>query len=621
MRYLAVALLAMTCGVAWAGDTVVVTTASDGTPANADIYLVWISGDGTVAAWVTAADNLVAGDTNGMKDLFRKDLATGVTTRVSLGVHGEQLNPLFSGPNYEVMAAAISRDGTYFAFRTYADVFTASGPRLANPAIYFATYPSGPVEAVLYDPTIGEGHSTYSFAGCLTLSADGRYVCFMTDKDGLDPDYPDFSDVGVYVYDRQLARYELVTVSTQGTPAYGNMPAMTPDGRYVVFASASDALVPGDTNTSADIFVRDRWEQATTRVSLTSDGREIPLGGGQDYPSISADGRFVGFISRSPELTEIDLPITHPQAFVRDLVTGATILVTTGDGVTPSNGTSWYTYVSSRTEVPRAMYQSSATDLVPGLTDGIALIYERDLVHGMTDVISCTSEGEALPPVDLFCPSETGEVVAFVSEQQGGLFRGLGVAPKEGYKRTRGPFWDVGSRHWAVTQIEQCYGEGIVGGYSDHSYRPTDTVTRDQMAVYIARALAGGEEAVPEGPPTPTFSDIPTDHWAYRHVEYAVSQSVVGGYEDGTYRPTLTVTRDAMAVFVARGLAGGDAGVPSGPPTATFSDVATDHWAYRHVEYCVGANVVSGYPDGTYRPGDAVDRAQMAVYVKRAFLP
>jgi hypothetical protein len=103
-------------------------------------------------------------------------------------------------------------------------------------------------------------------------------------------------------------------------------------------------------------------------------------------------------------------------------------------------------------------------------------------------------------------------------------------------------------------------------------------------------------------------------------VEYAVAQGVVGGYEDGSYRPTLTVTRDAMAVFVARGLAGGDAGVPSGPPAATFSDVETDHWAYRHVEYCVGAGVVGGYPDGSYRPDDAVDRAQMAVYVQRALL-
>ncbi len=197
----------------------------------------------------------------------------------------------------------------------------------------------------------------------------------------------------------------------------------------------------------------------------------------------------------------------------------------------------------------------------------------------------------------------------------------MGLGVKQGYKRTRGPFWDVGSRHWAVVQIEACYAAGTVGGYPDHSYRPTGAVTRDAMAVYIARALAGGEGAVPVGPPLPTFSDIPTDHWAYKHVEYAVDQGVVGGYEDGTYRPLEAVTRDAMAVFVARGMAGGETGVPTGPPTATFSDVATDHWAYRHVEYCVGAGVVAGYPDGSYRPDDAVDRAQMAVYVKRGFLP
>jgi len=102
-------------------------------------------------------------------------------------------------------------------------------------------------------------------------------------------------------------------------------------------------------------------------------------------------------------------------------------------------------------------------------------------------------------------------------------------------------------------------------------------------------------------------------------VEYAVSHHVVGGYSDGTYRPTLTVTRDQMAVFVARAMAGGDSSVPTGPSIATFPDVPTDFWAFKYVEYIESEGVTGGYPDGTYRPTVAVTRDQMAVYVSRAF--
>jgi len=76
-----------------------------------------------------------------------------------------------------------------------------------------------------------------------------------------------------------------------------------------------------------------------------------------------------------------------------------------------------------------------------------------------------------------------------------------------------------------------------------------------------------------------------------------------------------------MAVFVARGMAGGDSNVPSGPSTATFPDVPVspvEHWAYKYVEYAVDNNVVGGYGDGTYRPGNPVTRDQMAVFVYRA---
>jgi len=222
-------------------------------------------------------------------------------------------------------------------------------------------------------------------------------------------------------------------------------------------------------------------------------------------------------------------------------------------------------------------------------------------------------------------------------------------------------FSDVPGNYWAWAEIEGCVDAGIVSGYGDGTYRPANTVTRDQMAVYVARALAGGDPGVPEGPATPSFLDVPntgygdggTDpYWAYKYVEYAFYQNVVQGYQYDDpdhpgetlsyYEPLWTVTRDQMAVYVARALVApsGEAAledyVPADPrdfpdvPASGYGDGGTDpYWAYKHVEYCVENGVVQGYeypdPDHPgesiflYEPTWPVTRDQMAVYVARAF--
>jgi hypothetical protein len=179
-------------------------------------------------------------------------------------------------------------------------------------------------------------------------------------------------------------------------------------------------------------------------------------------------------------------------------------------------------------------------------------------------------------------------------------------------------FSDVPWDQWAFGYVEWCRDQDIVEGYGDGTYRPQEVVTRAQMAVYIARSLAGGDAYVPPGPGVATFPDVPTDHWAFRHVQYCVSQGVVAGYPDNTYRPDAELDRGQMAVFIARAMCGGEGGVPDPacdvPP---FPDVPCDHWARRYVQFIQGAGVASGYPDGTYRPAALCTRDQMAVYVAR----
>jgi uncharacterized repeat protein (TIGR02543 family) len=184
-------------------------------------------------------------------------------------------------------------------------------------------------------------------------------------------------------------------------------------------------------------------------------------------------------------------------------------------------------------------------------------------------------------------------------------------------------FGDVDCGQWAVTEVAACCDAGIVSGYPDGFYHPELAVTRDQMAVYISRALAGGDDNVPEFTDTPTFPDVPEGFWALDYVEHAVAQNVVTGYLDGSYHPEYEVTRDQMAVYVARSICdpAGEAGladyIPADP--RDFPDVASGFWAYTHVEYCVENGVVSGYLDGYYHPQIVVSRDQMAVYVARAF--
>ena len=183
----------------------------------------------------------------------------------------------------------------------------------------------------------------------------------------------------------------------------------------------------------------------------------------------------------------------------------------------------------------------------------------------------------------------------------------------------------VSDPYWALWEVEAAYAAGIVKGYDDGTYHPTDPVTRDQMAVYVSRTLASGDSGVPEFTGAPTFTDVPTGYWALKYIEYAVDEQVVTGYSPTSYAPETVVDRGQMAVFIARAIAPPadrpDLTSYTPPTTATFPDVPTSFWAYKFVEYIAQASigVTKGYPDGDYHPEYVCTRDQMAVYVARAF--
>jgi beta propeller repeat protein len=187
-------------------------------------------------------------------------------------------------------------------------------------------------------------------------------------------------------------------------------------------------------------------------------------------------------------------------------------------------------------------------------------------------------------------------------------------------------FADVPPDSWAANEVYACYSAGIVDGYPDGRYVPSVSVTRDQMAVYISRAIAGGDASVPSGPAQATFADVPLSHWASRYIEYVSANQIAAGYPDGTYQPENVVDRGQMAVFVARAIVTptGEAGLASFTPPfrVTFPDVTSTGdwaWCHKHIEFIASRAIASGYPDGLYHPEYACARDQMAVYISRAF--
>ena len=184
-------------------------------------------------------------------------------------------------------------------------------------------------------------------------------------------------------------------------------------------------------------------------------------------------------------------------------------------------------------------------------------------------------------------------------------------------------FSDVPYDHWAFVCIEACFGAAIVAGYDDGTYRPDWPVTRDQMAVYVSRSICSptGEASLVDyvPPSTASFTDVQTDFWCYKYIEYACEYSMVGGYDDGTYHPEYSLDRGQMAVFIARAIAGDDQSVPDPVGSPSFPDVPADFWSYRHIEYIAAEQVAGGYDDGLYHPEYPVTRDQMAVFICRAF--
>ena len=260
-----------------------------------------ISADGRYVAFVSNADNLVVGDTNGVQDVFVRDTIQGTTSRVSVDSNGAQANLSSSDPS-------ISADGRYIAFDSAA---TNLFPNDLDDA----------TDIFVHDTVTGTTSLVSLFGFSPTISADGRYVAFASGAALLPEDTND--DYDVFVRDTVAGTTSRVSVDSRGAQATGasDEPTISGDGRYIAYNSDASNLVAGDTNGAYDVFVRDTVAETTSRVSVDSSGAQATFGG--DTPAISADGRYVAFTSRASNLVAGDTNGTY-DVFVHDSVMGTT---------------------------------------------------------------------------------------------------------------------------------------------------------------------------------------------------------------------------------------------------------------------------------------------------------
>lgn len=303
-----------------------------------------LSNNGMVQAFTSFASDLVAGDTNGVADIFVKDLASGAVQRVSVGPNGVEANGGSRSPR---------------------------------------------------------------------VSADGRFVAFESDASNLVAgDTNNYTDV--FLYDRQAQRTVRVSIASNGMQADlpCSFPVLSADGRYVAFLTMATNLVANDTNNYLDVYVHDRLTRQTVRASVGQNGAE----GNDDCfsPAISGDGRYVAFSSASSNLVANDNNLSR-DVFVRDLVLNTTDLVSVGWGGAAGNGDSLSPSLGSGGRY--VAFHSHASNLVTGDNNGNVDVFRVDrnsmtVLRGSVDSFGAEGHGDSLYP----SLSADGQVVAFLSQ-------------------------------------------------------------------------------------------------------------------------------------------------------------------------------------------------------------
>jgi Tol biopolymer transport system component len=449
------------------GLTLLVSASTNGGFADNSSYGSVMTPDGRYVAFVSGADNLVPGDTNGIPDVFVRDLSSNATALVSIGAQ-LRVNP-YSDVGSD--APVISPDGKYIAFYSTATdlapgVGTVANVYLHDRVLGTTTWVSAGALAALQ--SLGSTTNAVSFNHA--LSDDGRFVAFeatpylqpsagvilrydvqtaqtdLIETNATVPattSYESVQDLGltpdgrfvayvanaldtsgattaIRVWDAQSGVSSLVSGNTNNSVVAGSLsdsPVIAYSGRFVAFLSSAPDLVTNRLPGDAHVYLRDLQAGTTSLVDVDTNGVGSPIDP-VTAPAMSADGRFVGFASLDSSLAPLDRNRAY-DVFLRDVGNATTELISAHDPRLPSltpDGASAISSFSVSSDARFIAFWSEADDLVANDTNGLRDIFVRDLLSGTNVLVSVGTNGFAGDGYSTDpAISEDGRYVAFTS--------------------------------------------------------------------------------------------------------------------------------------------------------------------------------------------------------------
>jgi len=369
------------------------TNAANEQSSGGDAARAHVSANGFNVVFDSTASDLVVGDSNGFGDVFFKNRQTGEIIRVNTNAAGDESTDAFA------TAADISADGRYVLFGSAADDLVADDTN-GEADLFLKDLETGTISRVNTNAA-GEqavGHGAPMMMG--SFSADGRYVVFGSGATNL---VAGDTNGNFDLFRKDLTTGEIIRISTNsagqqtatrpGGSSTGHASIST-NGRYVVFQSEADDLVPEDDNGLVDIFVKDLMTGAISRVNTDALGGQA-TGGETENASISGDGRFVVFESKADNLVADDTNGTV-DTFVKDLRTGRVERLTVNAAGEQSVGAvdfSGSTFISGTS----ALFSSDATNLLGDDTNGDADVFLSDfspLIESFSTSVSVDDAGD-----------------------------------------------------------------------------------------------------------------------------------------------------------------------------------------------------------------------------------
>ncbi len=355
-----------------------ISVSTAGAEANGSSFGGCISADGRLVVFTSHASNLVPGDTNGAQDVFLRDRQAGTTVRLSVPPGGGQADAGSWDP-------AISPDGRFVVFVSAAgNLVPGDGNGAAD--VFLLDRLQGTLELVSVTPA-GVSGNAESYDPRVT--DDGRRVAFASKASDLLPGDTN-GQPDVFLRDLPLGQTERISVSTAGVQGNGPSisPAISADGRIVVFTSQADNLVVPDGNGVKDIFLRDRQTATTERIS---NGLGMAQANAtSELPNIAADGRLVVFHSHASNLVPGDVN-GQEDIFLFDRSTGTIVMVSRSTLGLPSNGESVKTGISADGWL--VVFDDTASNLAAD-GNGQKDVFVHDRRTGITDWVSVGWQGQ-----------------------------------------------------------------------------------------------------------------------------------------------------------------------------------------------------------------------------------